>query len=246
MRKTFKFNKNIRIRMLLNFLTVFTSAMVMPYTVIYFSDSIGVALTTITILIIGVISMVGYLIGGRATDYYGRKVMIILSEVIAGLGFLMISYLDYISIFYAIPILIGFSTVYFFQSAANPAYSALIIDSSNVEERRSIYTYFIWLQSIAFALGSVLGGFYFENHSALLFAVLGASSFVSAMLTHFFIKEHKLSHVQLKNINQEDVTNNEPIAEKNSRLNIIGVFTYRLFLYLSIGTFSLHLLSEQI
>lgn len=247
MKKMLKFNKTIRVRMLLNFFTVLTSAMVMPYTVIYFTDSIGTALTTSMIIVIGIISMIGYFVGGRATDHFGRKAIIILSEVIVGFGFLIISCFDYISTFYAIPILIAFSIIYFFESAANPAYSALIIDASDEAERKSIYTYFIWLQSIAFALGSVLGGFYFENYSALLFSIISGASFISAFSTYFLIKEHKLSHLQLNHNNQDkNAVNKELIIEKVPRFNIIGIFTYRLFLYLSIGTFLLHLLSEQI
>lgn len=247
MKQLIKFHKTIRVRMLLTFFTVFTSAMVMPYTIIYFSDSIGPALTTTMIIVIGVISMVGYFVGGRATDYFGRKSIIILSEVVTGIGFIVISYFDYIPIFYAVPILIAFSIVYFFQSAANPAYSALIIDSSEESERRTIYTYFIWFQSVAFALGSVVGGFYFENYSALLYFVMGATSFVSTIFTYFFIKERKLSHTKLNDIGQKDNNKeNETINVKAQRFGIAGIFIYRLFLFLCIGTFLLNILSEQI
>lgn len=247
MTQILSFNQTIRIRILLNFFTVFTSAMVMPYTVIYFSDSIGSALTTTMIIIIGIISMIGYLMGGKATDYFGRKIIIVLSEIIAGLSFILISYFDSLTIFYAIPILISFSIVYFFQSTANPAYSALIIDSSEEEERRIIFTYFIWSQSIAFALGSVIGGFYFENHSAFLYFLMGATSFISAILTYFLIKDQKVSQRQLKNSKQNESDN---IGEDNnqvpSHLSVLTIFTYRIFLLLCIGTFLTTVLSEQL
>lgn len=238
------FSKTIRIRMLLNFFSISTHTMVMPFTVVYFSNSIGSALTTTMIIIIGIISMIGYLIGGRATDYFGRKVIIILSEVVAGLGFIAISYFDYIPTFYVVPIIIAFSIIYFFQSAANPAYSAIIIDSSEESERKTIYTYFMWVSSVSFSLGSVIGGFYFENHSSLLFFIVGSTSFISAFLTHFLIKEQPLPQLD---VNEQKVkaTNSEPITKVTRRFNVFGVFAYRLFLFLCIGQFLISLLSEQ-
>jgi len=83
--------------------------MVMPYTVVYFSAKIGLSLTTAMIFIIGIISIIGYLIGGRITDRYGRKIVIIISEIITGIGFIIISFFDSLNSFYAIPILIAFS-----------------------------------------------------------------------------------------------------------------------------------------
>lgn len=245
MSQLLKFNKNIRVRMLLNFFTVFTSALVMPYTIIYFANYIGAALTTTMIIIIGIISMIGYIIGGSATDYYGRKIVIILSEVVVGLGFLVISYFDSLTMFYATPILIAFGIVFFFQSGSNPAYSAIIIDSTDESERRSVYTYFIWLNSIAFALGSVIGGFYFENHSDLLYALMGITSLISAILTFLLIQEQMSDRDEPK-INKEAYGNANHNKLATFKKNLIGVFAYRLFLYLSLGTFLLNVMSEQL
>lgn len=73
MKQLLSFNQTIRVRLLLKFFTVITQTMVMPYTVVYFSEKIGPSLTTTMIFIIGIISILGYLIGGRTTDRIGRK-----------------------------------------------------------------------------------------------------------------------------------------------------------------------------
>ena len=109
MKQLLSFNRTIRIRLLLNFFAVLTSAMVMPYTIVYFSAKIGLSLTTTMIFIIGCISIIGYLIGGRLSDNIGRKSVIIVSEVLAGVGFIIISYFDMLSVFYTLPILLSFN-----------------------------------------------------------------------------------------------------------------------------------------
>ncbi|MBB4826696.1 MFS family permease [Sporosarcina luteola] len=230
MKQFMTFSKTIRIRMLLNFFSVFTQTMVMPFTVVYFSKSIGSAMTTAMILVIGIISMIGYLIGGRATDHFGRKVIIILSEIVTGIGFIVICFFDYIPTFYVTPILIAFSLVYFFQSAANPAYSALIIDSSEASERKLIYTYFMWFSSVAFSLGTVIGGFFFENHSAFLFLIVGATAFVSSLCTYFLIIEQPLPQLNHSDV-VDKATKDERIKKNTRRLNMM-VFLHPVYFYI--------------
>jgi MFS transporter, DHA1 family, multidrug resistance protein B len=60
MKQFFSFDEIIRIRMLLKFFTVLVHTMVMPYTVVYFAGKIGPSLTTAMIIIIGIISIIGF------------------------------------------------------------------------------------------------------------------------------------------------------------------------------------------
>lgn len=237
MKQLLTFNTTIRIRMLLHFFSILTSTMVMPYTVVYFSAKIGLSLTTAMIFIIGIISIIGYLIGGRITDRYGRKIVIIISEIITGIGFIIISFFDSLNSFYAIPILIAFSIIYFFESAANPAYSALIIDVSNENNRKTIYTYFMWISSVAFALGSLLGGFFFEEYSVWLFFIVGVTSFISSIFTFVLIKENYSM--------QKQTPIDASIHISKPKLKLFGVFASKLFLFLCIGQLLVNILNEQ-
>ncbi|WP_456278789.1 MFS transporter [Bacillus sp. AK128] len=241
MKQFLSFNQTIRIRMLLKFFTVLTQTTVMPYTVVYFSAKIGPSLTTTMIIFIGIISMTGYLIGGRFTDSFGRKRVIITSEIIAGIGFIIVGFFDSLHYFYAIPILISFSFVYFFESAANPAYAALIIDASNDHNRKIIYTYFMWFSSVAFAVGSLLGGFLFENYSFWLFFLVGITSLISAIFTKFLIKEEILAESNNQSLNLKV---DEPKKITNRKPSIINLFSH-LFIFLCIGQLLLNILKEQ-
>mgnify|MGYP005606445325 CR=1 FL=1 len=237
MKQLLSFNRTIRIRLLLNFFAVLMSAMVMPYTIVYFSTKIGLSLTTTMIFIIGCISIIGYLIGGRLADNIGRKSVIIASEVLAGIGFIIISYFDMLSIFYAFPILLSFSFIYFFQSLANPAYGALIIDVSDEDNRKTIYTYFMWLSSVAFAIGSLIGGFFFEVYSSILFAFVGITSLISALCSYFYINEEK-------EVKESNTPSNS--IETTSKLKFFSIFSSYVFVFLCIGELLIKLLKEQL
>ncbi|OCA90469.1 hypothetical protein A8F94_00840 [Bacillus sp. FJAT-27225] len=233
MKLLFTFNRTIRTRMLLNFVSNTGSAMVMPYTVVYFSNKIGTAMTTATILLVGIFSLLGYLIGGRVTDSVGRKSVILFSEIVAGLGFLFISYFNSLNHFSAVPIIVLFCIIYFCESAANPAYSALIIDASEEHDRRAVYTYFMWISTVAFAMGSVLGGFFFENYSVLLFFIVGALSLTSAFCTHFFIEETNVLRPKIHGqINKRQV-------------GWIGIGASQILILLCTGKLLLTILTEQ-
>ncbi len=233
MKQFLSFDETIRVRMLLKFFTVLAHTMVMPYTVVYFAAKIGASLTTMMIIIIGIISIIGYLLGGQAADRFGRKRVIITSELMTGFGFLIVCCFDSLHHFYAIPIVIAFSFIYFFESASNPAYSALIIDASNEKDRKIIYTYFMWITSTAFAGGSLLGGFFFENHSSMLFFIVGLTSILSAVLTSLLIKDIPLKAA-------------EAITElPASPAKKLSIFASQLFLFLCIGQLLINIVKEQ-
>ncbi|WAA11975.1 MFS transporter [Fervidibacillus halotolerans] len=241
--KTFQsFDRNIRIRFLLTFFALINTAMVMPYTVVYFSTKIGPELTTIMIFIIGTVSLIGYIFGGIITDRFGRKKLIIISEILTGIGFIIVSYFDSIKNFFVLPILISFSIIYFFQSAANPAYSALLIDSSEGHDRKAMYTYLTWISNIAFALGILLGGFFFEHYSYILYFFVGATSFISAICTYFLIKDYYYEKLKDQMGKQQKKQTSEKKSFIQSNLRLFSVF----FILLYLGGLLLSLLKEQL
>jgi len=95
----------------------------------------------------------------------------------------------------------------------------------------------MWISSVAFALGSLLGGFFFEEYSVWLFLIVGVTSFISSIFTFVLIKENYMLQIQT------------PIEESihigKRKLKLFGVFASKLFLFLCIGQLLLNILQEQ-
>lgn len=81
----FTFHRNIQLRLVLQFITTFASSAVIPFLAIFFSDQVGAFSTGL--MYIGVIlsGITGALIGGRRSDQFGRKRIILLSESMTAL-----------------------------------------------------------------------------------------------------------------------------------------------------------------
>ena len=134
------FSSAIKIRIVLRFLTNFSNTMVMPFVVVFFVEQVGVKSASWMIVCIGISSILGYLIGGEMSDQYGRKKIILIGELLLGVGFIIVKISN-------MPIgskpflsFLGFIIIYFFSSVASPAYSAFIIDETTDENRKAVYT----------------------------------------------------------------------------------------------------------
>jgi len=183
------FSSAIKLRIALRFLTIFSNTMVMPYVVIFFVKQVGTKTTTWMIICIGFAGIIGYLIGGKMADQYGRKKLILIGEFLTGLGFLIVAignmpvgskpYLSFI----------GFIIIYLFSSVANPAYSAFIIDETTKENRKKVYTVLMWTAYLSIALGSLTGGFLFHQYATILFLVIASISFISFICVLIWIED---------------------------------------------------------
>lgn len=138
------FSSAIQIRIALRFLTNFSNTMVMPYVVVFFVEQVGAKTATWMTICIGISGIIGYLMGGKMSDQYGRKKLILLGELLTGAGFILVAignmpvgskpYLSFI----------GFIIIYLFSSVASPAYSGLVIDETTKENRKKVYTVLMW------------------------------------------------------------------------------------------------------
>ena len=188
--KFWNFNKNIQIRLLLQFFTTIATMSVTPYLVIYFENRLGTVITGFMFLGVIASTIVGSLVGGYYSDILGRKLIILFSEFFISAGFLAVAMVNspwadhhYITTF------ILFLIIHFFSGMVNPTYQALIIDVSNSQNRKEIYTFSYWLTNLGMAIGGIIGAFLFkENLFALLLGV-AIINFLSFLTTLFFIKE---------------------------------------------------------
>ena len=131
---------------------------VMPMLILILKRKLGFSPSEITIIltVFAAISLPATIIGGKLTDFIGRKKIIIIFDLIT-VAMFIISGLIPISFTTVILIMLGA----FFAQIEAPAYDALIADFSLPKDREKAYSlgYLGW--NLGFVLGPTLGGFLF-------------------------------------------------------------------------------------
>lgn len=223
------FSRAIKIRIALRFLTTFSNTTVMPFVVLFFVNQIGAVKTTMLIVIIGVMGVAGGLLGGKLADSYGRKKFILIGEILTAIGFFIIAISNITEDFLIIGSMIGFLLIYFFSSLAQPAYGAFILDETNEQNRKSVYSYMMWSAYLAIALGSTVGGLLFATYKIELFILVGICSLISFSCVAIWIPES--ASTKVNNSKQLETTPLENVYKSMLKNPVFLILAYMSFIF---------------
>ena len=123
------------------------------------ADKVGIYLMLVEI---GRIS--GALVGGKMADYLGRKPVLMVSQIATALFLLPCAFLGESIL---IPKLLIFAA--FFNGAVHPAIDAILVDVSNQDNRKEIFSFIYLGLNLGFGIGSLIAGFLYTNFMQLLF-----------------------------------------------------------------------------
>jgi len=164
-----------------------------PLLTLILRDKLDYSASTIaTIMVVGFgLNLPASFIGGRLTDRFGRKKIIVVSNI------LMVSCF-YINAF--IPIssmtIVFFFISSFFGTLQGPAYDAMLADKSTSDQRARAYSLSYMGFNLGFILGPSIGGFLFKDFLWLAFLIDGTTSLLGTLMIMFFIKDTKLSDIK--------------------------------------------------
>ncbi|WIY63385.1 MFS transporter [Bacillus arachidis] len=180
---------NIKLRLAMQFLGSLISMAVIPFLAIYFSQKIGAIETGIILIIIVISGVIGGFIGGHVSDKIGRRKIMIYSEIGILLSYLFIALCN--SPWFNLPYISAafFIINMFCGGMFQPAAQAMIIDVTNSESRKLVFTISYWLGNLSTAIGGIIGAFLFKNHLFELFIGISLISLLSVFMTVFFITE---------------------------------------------------------
>ncbi|WP_058301256.1 MFS transporter [Gorillibacterium timonense] len=186
-----KLQRNVKARMIERFMTHMINNCIFPFMGIYLAGQFGAKLTGILMTVTILLAFVAGIFGGYLSDQIGRKKLLVVTEVVrfTAIAGMIAGSTDALSA----PVLVwaGFFFCYFCSGLSGPAGDALIIDSSDSEERRYIYSFDYWLWNISVLVGMIIGGFFFKLHRLELFVALGVISLLSIAILVFWIKENR-------------------------------------------------------
>jgi MFS transporter, DHA1 family, multidrug resistance protein B len=173
----------------MQFLGGLVSMAVIPFLAIYFAQKIGAAETGIILILIVISGVIGGFIGGHVSDKIGRRNIMIYSEIGVLITYLFIAFFN--SPWFDLPyVSAAFFVLNMFAGGMfQPAAQAMIIDVTDSESRKLVFTISYWLGNLATAIGGIMGAFLFKTYLFELFIGISGITLLSVLMTIFFISE---------------------------------------------------------
>jgi MFS family permease len=130
--------------------------MIWPFLMIYVSDKLTLSLSTVSTLITinAVVGLIASFIAGAVSDKLGRKLVMIISLAINGIGYLLMSQAH---------TYLGFALIQVLMGVSNPLYQvgsdAMLADMIVPEKRTRAYAIIRMVNNAGIAIGPAMGGF---------------------------------------------------------------------------------------
>lgn len=148
-----------------------------------------------------IIQGVAFFMGGKITDTFGRKKVILLFEFLAMCSFAVCIFLEPSRLMAYMIVLCGV-----FYGLAGPAHDAIIADLSDTDTRQAAFSLGYLGFNLGFALAQILAGFLFVNHLKLMFIIDVITTFASLVIIALFVKEsiHKIDEEQTNDLEKKE------------------------------------------
>ncbi len=201
-------------------------SMIWPVMTMILSQKLGFSAAEISYFFVGssLIMLPASLIGGKLTDRFNKKWLIVCCDCVSILCFLLCA---------AIPL--GIGTILFFvfagvlQSVEHPAYDALFADLSTTQDRERAYSLEYLGGNLGLVLSPTIAGLLFKDYLWLSFLISGVSIALSTVLIATRVRD--VSPV-------EDLSEEAAYQEKKDGASVFAIFRENpiLILYLLCGT----------
>ncbi len=161
---------------------------VYPFLVLLLTQRLGYsnAKAGLFMSVTAVVYLPGSLIGGKITDRYGRKKVMIISQVLAASMFIVCAFLGDSPL---IPLFVLLNLL--FDGMTDPARSALLTDVTNQQNRQAAFSFNYLGHNLGFAFGPILAGFLFYHASQWLFLGNALAALIAALFVGLYVPEAK-------------------------------------------------------
>jgi DHA1 family multidrug resistance protein B-like MFS transporter len=153
-----------------------------PFLVIYLAGIFNPQITGMLVMTNVVVCFLAGIIGGYLADNFQRKKILYLFQSLYG-GSLLLIALRFLGLLSADGwLILGYLVCGISFNLYSPAYDAVLMDCTTVENRKQAYQWQYWTFNLSMALGFSLGGFLFQHYLFQLFLVAGIAQLVMALL----------------------------------------------------------------
>ncbi|MBR0607486.1 MFS transporter [Bacillus safensis] len=197
---------NIKLRIVIGFFQRIINQMIIPFMAIYFAANFGIKMAGILSLSVILIGLLTSFIGGYYSDRLGRKPIILCSEFGNFLVFLIMALVNS-------PWLVSPEITYIlfilnniFTNLGKPAVDAMIVDVSTPKTRKYIYSINYWTINLSFAIGAMIGAFFYERYFFHILLIASLVTIVIFFIYLFFITESKPKRDSKSTNNKKNVS----------------------------------------
>ncbi|MDR0297318.1 MAG: MFS transporter [Streptococcaceae bacterium] len=189
MKTYFQLHPTIRVRLIMVFFGVLCSSAVTGSMTIYYNHYMGAGVTGILLMISSVLVFVIGLWAGHLSDLRGRRPLMIFADVLSVSGAAVATFAN--SPLLTSPWLtyFGFLVFNFGYGFFNTASQAMLVDLTNSENRRDVYSIQYWFINFGFLLGAALSGWFFRDFLFWLLLVLTLEEAVNLLVMVVAIPE---------------------------------------------------------
>lgn len=184
-------------------------SMIWPMLTLILSQKMNMSAENVAdfLLLFSIVSIPFSLIGGRITDKFNKKYMIIICDFISVLCFLICGFIPL-----SIKSIILFGVASLFQNIEHPAYEALVADFTSPKDRERAYSLCYWGINLGLVLSPTIGGLLFNDYLNIAFIINGIAILCSTIMIALLIK----------NINKEYDENDQNEYEKETNESTIS------------------------
>lgn len=204
---------------------------IFPLFTLILTEKVGLTATQagLWLTLMGLVIVPANLLGGKLTDWVGRKPVILAGQSLGGLLFLICGFLT--------P---GMTQIYlilgacFFFGISDPANLSIVSDLTTPENREAAYALSYMGFNLGFAFGPTVGGLLFNRFYAWIFWGDALTLFISVALVLFFIKEtYRKDEVRVTpaNLKSEEAGQSGSILSVLLKRPILLIFSSILLFY---------------
>lgn len=183
------FHPNVKLRIIMNFLTGALGNMVVPFMSVYFAKTLGATAAGLVAILNIVVGLACATLGGYYADRSGRKRMMLVSEAATAAAYLVMAAAN--SPWCQSPVVTLVMTVIVSASWGlhKPAMEAMLIDVTEPHARQAMYRISYWTNNLSIAVVGMIGAFLFADYLFELFLAVGFMTIVSFAVTWVYITE---------------------------------------------------------
>lgn len=196
-------DRNIKIRLVGEFAVSTSFWMFFPFLTIYFTETLGTAITGILLVLSQVLSALTGLLGGYFADRYGRKYMMVTALCIQSFFLFLFALSNTEMINMPLLGFVLYSCVGMAWGLFSPASQAMVTDVVAEEDRTHVFALIYTITNISVVIGPLLGGFLFDDYLVQLLLI---SSLIMLMIA--FVMKVKLA--ETINTSKEDTVSHVP------------------------------------